>query len=131
MGTEKKFSTRRFVSVMTLCTFLLIGISGLILLFSHGPAENGGVMINWKGMHEIGCIFFVIFGVWHMILNFKVLSSYFKGGERRFAFRMDWVIPVVISLVFFIFVSLIPEERHEFNGKYPPEFYNRHMDNDD
>jgi hypothetical protein len=131
METEKKFSKRRFVSVMTLCTFVLTGISGLVLLFSHGPAESGGVMINWKGMHEIGCIFFVIFGVWHLILNFKVLCTYFKGRERRFAFRMDWVIPVAISLAFITLVSLIPEEKHEFKGKYPPEFYERHMGDDD
>ncbi|GEM_PF-3245410 len=126
METEKRFSSRRFVSVMTLCTFVITGISGLVLLFSHGPSENSGVMINWKAMHEVSCIFFVIFGVWHLILNFRVLCTYFKGRERRFAIRMDWVIPVAISLLFFIFVSLIPEERHEFEGNNK-EFYERSM----
>ncbi len=131
MGTENKFSTRRFVSVMTLCTFVLIGFSGLVLLFSHGPSENGGIMINWKGMHEIGCIFFVIFGVWHLVLNFKVLCTYFKGSERRFTFRMDWVIPVVLALTFFIAVSFMPAEKHEFPGKYPTEFYKMQRGDDD
>jgi hypothetical protein len=131
METEKKFSSRRFVSVMTLCTFVITGISGLVMLLSEGPPSPSGITINWKEMHEIGCIFFVIFGVWHLILNFKVLCSYFKGRERRFAFRMDWVIPVAISLVFFIAVSFMPAEKHEFKGKYPPEFYKMQMEDND
>jgi hypothetical protein len=131
MENEKKFSLRRFISVMTLCTFVLISISGLVMLLAEGPPSPSGIAINWKEMHEIGCIFFVIFGVWHLILNFKVLCSYFKGRERRFAFRMDWVIPVAISLVFFIAVSFMPAEKHEFRGKYPSEFNERPMGDDD
>ena len=118
MEKEKKFSLRRFVSVMTLCTFAIIGGSGLSMLLSEGAPSPSGIMINWKEMHEIGCIFFVIFGVWHVILNFKVLCAYFKGNDKQFAFRMDWLIPVVLALVFFITVSLIPEERHQ----QPPGF---------
>lgn len=124
---EKKFSIRRFVSVMTLCTFLITGISGLVLLLSHGPAEQGSIMINWKEMHEITCIFFVIFGVWHLVLNFKVLCAYFKGNNKRFSFRMDWVIPVVIALAFLITISFVPVERHEFPGYNAEDFYKRSM----
>ena len=124
--SDKKFSIRRFVSVMTLCTFLITGTSGLILLLSHGPSESG-IMISWKGMHEITCIFFVIFGVWHFILNFKVLCAYFKGNDKQFTIRMDWVIPVVLALVFLITISFAPVERHDSRGYNPEDFYKRSM----
>ena len=125
--SEKKFSARRFVSVMTLCSFLITGSSGLVLFLAEGPSSSGGIMINWKGMHEIACIFFVIFGGWHFILNFKVMCAYFSGRDRRFAFRMDWVIPVVLALVFLITVSFIPGERHVSHGYSNGDFYKRSM----
>ena len=119
----KNFSTRRFVSVMTFCTFLITGISGLVLLLSHGPSAPGSIMINWKGMHEISCIFFLIFGMWHFILNFRVMCAYFTGKEKRFAFRMDWVIPVVLASAFFVLASFFPGERHDNHGFNPEGVY--------
>ena len=111
---DKNFSMKRFVSVMTLCTFLITGGSGLVLLFSHGPGPSE-IMINWKGMHEIGCIFFAVFGVWHLVLNFKVMCRYFTGNKHgKFSFRMDWGIPVILALLFFIMISFLPGERHGY-----------------
>ena len=119
---DKSFNIRRFVSVMTLCTFLMTGISGLVLLFSHGPGPSGA-MINWKGMHEIACIFFAVFGAWHLVLNFKVLCRYFTGSrDGKLTFRMDWGIPVVIALLFFIMISFIPGERHGYQGQNSMEY---------
>ncbi len=120
---EKKFSSRRFVSVMTFCAFLITGGSGLVLLLSEGPPSPGSIMINWKEMHEIACIFFAVFGVWHFVLNFKVMCAYFTGKDRKFSFRMDWVIPVVLALAFFVSVSFMPGERHESRGYYSEDFY--------
>lgn len=54
METEKRFSSRRFISVIALWTFALTGISGLVLLFSHGYSGNGYAIINLKKMHDIG-----------------------------------------------------------------------------
>ncbi|MBN2532912.1 MAG: DUF4405 domain-containing protein [Spirochaetales bacterium] len=122
---KKGFSLRCFVSVMTLCTFLITGVSGLVLLLSDGHGSSGGVMINWNEMHEIACIFFAIFGVWHLILNLKVLCAYFKDKDRQFSFRLDWLIPVVIALVFLVTISFIPAERHEYRGYNPEDFYKR------
>ena len=124
--SDKNFSIRRFVSIMTLCTFIITGTSGLVLLLSHGHSESG-YMTNWKGMHEIACIFFVIFGVWHLILNFKVLCSYFKINDKQFTFRMDWVIPVVLALIFLITISIAPGERHGSHEYNPEEYYKRSM----
>ncbi|MFC1840255.1 hypothetical protein ACFL1N_11785, partial [Thermodesulfobacteriota bacterium] len=101
MLEKEKFSIRRFVSVMTLCTFLITGFSGLVLLLSHESHAPGGILVNWKGIHEIVCIFFVIIGIWHFILNFKVLCTYFTAKDKKISFRMDWVIPVVLAIVFF------------------------------
>ena len=124
---EKKFSSKRFVSVMTLCSFLITGGSGLVLLLSEGHSATGSIMINWKEMHEIVCIFFIFFGVWHFILNFKVMCGYFTGKDKQFVFRMDWVIPVVLALAFVIFISFMPGERHESHGSNPEDFYKKSM----
>lgn len=125
---EKRFSTRRFVSLMTLCTFMITGISGIVLLLSHGPpaSVSPDFMINWKGMHEIACIFFVIFGTWHFILNFKTMCRYFMTGkDRQLTFRMDWVIPIALAIIFFATVLFIPGERHGFPGYHPAGNYQR------
>ena len=114
---EKSFSTRRFVSVMTLCMFLVTSISGIVLLLSHGrhTPEAFAVMFKWRGMHEIGCVFFFIFGVWHFVLNFKVMIRYFMGkNNRKIVFRMDWGIPVIIAIFFFMMIYLLPTEKHDF-----------------
>ena len=114
---EKRFNTRRFVSVMTLCMFLVTGISGMVLLLSHGHPAPGssGVLFKWMGMHEIGCVFFLIFGIWHLVLNFKIMLRYFTGtNNRKIDFRLDWGIPVIITIFLFVMLYLVPAERHEY-----------------
>lgn len=112
----KNFSIRRFVSVMTLCTFVITALSGIIMLVSHGPSDGShGFLVNWKGLHETGCIFFVIFGIWHIVLNFKVMCRYFTGSDNgKLVFRMDWCIPVVLAILFFGMICFLPNTKHGY-----------------
>ena len=120
---KKSFSIRRFVSVATLCLFIITAFSGILLLTSHGKITEGasGYGINWKGLHETGCVFFLFFGVWHFILNLKVMCGYFTDKDTgKIAFRMDCFLPVILAAVLFTVACLLPGGEHESRGYRSP-----------
>ncbi|MBI9018959.1 MAG: DUF4405 domain-containing protein [Phycisphaerae bacterium] len=108
---NNKTSVRPFVSSMTALTFLAMAFTGCILYVT--PPGRVAHWTNWKmlglmkeqwgALHICFSLFFVIFSIIHLILNWKAMLSYLKNRmTRKFALRPCWV----SSLVICIFISV-------------------------
>lgn len=84
--TAKNFST-----TPTIALFLIIAITGILLLFHAG----GG---NVKMIHEWLGIIFVVCGILHAIANWKLMKRYL-GGMKAAAIALMLVCAVTYSLV--------------------------------
>jgi hypothetical protein len=72
----KDLKTRVWLSPLTFLTFLVIGITGLLMLFHvRVPAV--------KVLHELVGIGFVIVGTVHLVLNWRVFFGYFRHNSAR------------------------------------------------
>lgn len=113
--TEEKqagFAGRGFVSVLTAVSFVVLALSGIILLVAHGPGSGvlgiGGA--QWKMLHLWFSLIFVTASVAHIGLNWARLIGYFKNrATQRWTFRREWLLAVALcALVFGGTVGNIP-----------------------
>ncbi|HPQ55394.1 MAG TPA: DUF4405 domain-containing protein [Spirochaetota bacterium] len=73
-------SSRKNVSLWTAVLFLITGISGIILLFTHAGHGSGHHTSSFvlKHIHEIAAVPFTIFAIVHVCFNWKVLVRYLR-----------------------------------------------------
>ncbi len=107
---KRQFSWRATTSVLISLTFIVMILSGTILLFSPpGRVANwtgwrmlGYTKHEWSDLHVWFAVLFVVGGLLHTVFNFRQLLSYFRNRvTRRLGFRWEWLVAVVIAgLVF-------------------------------
>lgn len=71
---------RKLISTGTALLFALTGISGIIIILTHGerglaPSE---FYLFWKHLHEFSAVPFLIIAIIHACLNGRTLIRYFK-----------------------------------------------------
>ena len=103
--TKELFNRRAFVSVLTGFSFVLMAVTGLVLFFAPSCriardtswAIWGHDKDQWAAVHVWFSIAFVVASLFHIYLNWSVLTSYFKTKLRQgLAFRTEWVSALVI-----------------------------------
>lgn len=92
MQSEDKTSKRAWLSLMTGLTFLAIGVTG-ILMFFHLRLPGT------TQLHEFGGLLFVVVGVWHLKLNWRMIVGYCSRRSGKIAL-------VVGTLVLGAFLAL-------------------------
>ena len=101
---EKKFSGRGLVSVLTTFSFIGLVFTGVVLFIvppgwfvnSVGWSLLGLEKTQWQTLHNCFGLTFLGAVIFHIYLNWRPLLSYFKSRRfKRFAFRWDWILPVV------------------------------------
>ena len=113
METGKKFvfNWRAFFSVLSALSFIGMVFTGVILfVVPPGRIANwtgwtllGLTKHQWIGLHDWSSIIFIFAAVFHIYLNWKPLVSYFKSKvSKAFAFRVEWVVALVICGVVLI-----------------------------
>lgn len=73
-------TTRRAVSLWTAILFLITGISGIVLLFTHAGHGHGQHNSSYvlKHIHEIAAVPFTFLALFHGCCNWKVLVRYVR-----------------------------------------------------
>ncbi len=104
------YSWRAMTSVLISLAFVTMLVSGVILLLSPpGRIANwsdwrmlGYTKHDWSDLHVWFAIVFVIAGLLHIVLNIRLLVSYFRNRlTRRVGFRLEWIVALAIAGVVF------------------------------
>ena len=106
---------RSLTTLMTLASFLVMTISGLILYFE--PQGRIAYWVNWKflgltkedwdHLHVVSSLLWVVAVSFHLYFNWRILTSYIykkiKGGLQRKKELAVTAVATVIMVVFSIF----------------------------
>ncbi len=111
MKREKKFKLRPFVTFFLTLSFIELVITGIILyIVPPGRIANwtnwkllGLDKGTWEGLHTTGGLFFAIFSIIHIALNWKVLLNYIRAKTQKTLNRWK---ELVAAILFFLFVSI-------------------------
>ncbi len=105
---KTEFTWRGLTSVLTTISFLVLGVTGLVLFITPpgrvahwtGWSFAGLGKDQWGALHIwFGTIFLAASG-FHIYFNWRVLLSYFKSRlTKRFAIRAEWLVAGVLSLI--------------------------------
>jgi len=93
---------RTMISPLVLTTFLVVGISGVLLAFH---VKAGGV----KALHEWIGYAFMVAGVLHLTVNWKTFASYLQQRSSLMAIAAGLVIS---SLTLYAGSTLNPQKSH-------------------
>lgn len=99
MEKQEKFNKRAFVSAGMFISFIGLPFSGYmnhILGFDPLIRERH----IWMSLHNVLGLFFLIFSVWHMKLNWKPLTNYFRKVKGMIVSRE--VICAASVILFFL-----------------------------
>lgn len=83
--------TRKIVSLTSLLSFLLLGVSGVVLYVTPqgrvadwaGWSLAGLGKDAWGDLHIATALLFLVAGIWHTVLNWKPIVSYLKDRSQR------------------------------------------------
>lgn len=86
MSTARKFSWKAFVSFYVTFSFLVLGLSGIVLYVAPpGRVANWSVWTlvalskaQWQALHTIFALIFLAAAGFHLYFNWKVLMAYLK-----------------------------------------------------
>ena len=86
MAPTKKFSWKAFVSFYIVFSFLVLGLSGIVLYIAPpGRIANWSIWrlvalskAQWQAVHTIFALLFLVAGAFHLYFNWKVLMAYLK-----------------------------------------------------
>jgi hypothetical protein len=116
MGTYKKgFKFRNFTSLTLFFSFIILGVSGIILYIR--PEGSIARWINWsllgldkkgwEGLHNIFSFLFLVFSIIHLFFNWKVLLSFFKSKiAEGLKLRKELISSTIFVILFAIVVLL-------------------------
>ena len=109
---KNKFNTKAFISFTIFLSFIILITSGICLYVS----PSGGIAreINWKllslsreawrGLHITFCAFFIVFIIFHLINNWKVLLAYLKNKlTKKLVFKKEFRLALLIVGILLIF----------------------------
>ncbi len=104
--SKPRYSWRAMTSVLVALAFIMMAVSGVVLLVSPpGRVANwsdwrmlGYTKHDWSDLHAWFAVVFVLAGLLHTVLNIRPLLNYFRSRRtHRFAFRWEWVVALGIG----------------------------------
>jgi len=111
MPNKKPFKLRAFISIYMTITSILIAISGIILYIAppgriaHWSYWSmlGLTKDEWQGIHIIFTFIIVIAGIFHIIYNWKPLTSYLSNRiSGKTSIRKELTLSIVATLSIFV-----------------------------
>lgn len=113
-----KINNKRLTSLITLATFLVMTITGIVLYFV--PEGRVAYWVNWKflgltktgwgNIHIISSIVFAVAGVFHLYFNWRPLANYLSGklsGGLKFNRELG-LASLITALVIVGSIALFP-----------------------
>lgn len=103
-----KFMEKSWLSPFLLITYIATSVTGILMLFH----------IKFPGLypvHEWGGLIFILAGILHTVINWKMLTSYFnKNKQKRNAVMATFI---AIFSIILIAVS-VPSNKHSHSGNF-------------
>lgn len=102
----RKFNTRAFVVLMILFSGLGLPVTG-IANHIYGFAPISVERHAWMSAHNVLGLLFVIFSIWHVVLNRRVLLNYMRSAAARVPAinREALLAGAVVAFVLLLFVG--------------------------
>jgi len=109
---EKGFHRRGFVTFLTLMSFVIMTVTGIVLYFA--PQGRVAYWVDWHfwgidkndwgSIHTISCFLFIIVGIYHLVLNWKPFLNYISHRAAR-GFRLKKEFGVALALSLFVILG--------------------------
>lgn len=102
----RKFNTRAFVALMIAFSGLGLPVTG-VANHVYGFLPLTVARHAWMSAHGILGLLFVVFSIWHIVLNRRALWKYIKGMAARVPVfsREATLAGAVVALFLFLFVG--------------------------
>ncbi len=106
--TERGFHGRGFITFLTLLSFVVMTVTGIVLYFA--PQGRVAYWVDWRfwgidkndwgNIHTISCFLFIFVGIYHLILNWKALVNYVSHrAVRGFRLKKEFMVALAICLI--------------------------------
>lgn len=104
--TTRPFNYRGFVAAMACFSGMGLPVTGIVNHF-HGLAPVTVERHAWMSAHNILGLLFVVFCVWHAVLNRRALWNHMRSGFNRIpgVSREAILAGTVVALALLIFVG--------------------------
>lgn len=109
----KGFHKRGFVSLLTLGSFIVMSVNGIVLYFA--PQGRIAYWVNWKflgltkedwgNMHIISSLLFVAVGIIHLIYNWTPILNYLS---KKISGGVKWRKELTLAVLISVFIILGP-----------------------
>lgn len=104
---------RKFVSLTLFLSFLILFTSSLVLYFIPG-AKSGAAgwafltlsRHQWIDVHITSGLLFLVFGLWHTVLNWKGIAAGFRKAASV-NLKSAWPLVAALGLNFFILAGTL------------------------
>lgn len=105
---EKAFKGQAFVSMLSLVSFIILVITGIVLFLQpHGRVAYwtiwsfwGLAKDQWGAIHMLGGLLFLISGAFHIYFNWKLLISYLAGkAQSGLKYKKELVLSCLVMLL--------------------------------
>lgn len=74
-SNKKSFNKRAVVSAALFILFILLPVSGKMI---HATSDHQEVGSIWGGIHSFLGFLFFVFGIFHIVYNWKALKHYLR-----------------------------------------------------
>lgn len=103
---SRKFNTRAFVALGMVFAGLGLPVTGVVNHL-YGLAPMTVTRHAWMSAHNILGLLFVVFAIWHVVLNRRALWSHLRSGAARVpAFSREVALAgSVVGLLLLLFVG--------------------------
>lgn len=113
--SDQRFHTKGFISLLTLGSFIIMTITGLVLYaapqgrIAHWVTWKfwGLEKSEWEPIHIVSCFFFMVVGIYHLLNNWSLLKNYLTGKiagalkmRRELAFSALLILVILIGPMF-------------------------------
>ena len=103
---RKKFNMRAFAALMLAFSGLGLPITG-VMNHIYGFSLLSNARHAWMSAHNVLGLLFVVFAIWHIVLNRQALWRHFAGAVSRFpaVSREALAAAAIVGIALFVFVG--------------------------
>ena len=76
---RKSLNKRGIVSLILLCSLIMMPVSAVIVHFTHGTV----ISHQWLHLHVVFAVTFTVAGVYHIVYNWRTLKYYLSGKNQN------------------------------------------------
>jgi hypothetical protein len=124
MKEHRDFNVRAFVAAMIAFSGLGLPLTG-IANHVYGFAPLTVARHAWMSAHNVLGLLFLMFSIWHVLLNRRVLCNHLKSASARVpaASREAWLAGALVAFMLLLFVGHAFHAGERFGGDGPSRVF--------